>query len=61
MSPEMMLRHIAETRTDPNSARAADRIREAYNACLTAGEKTRDLGGMLGTREFADAVISRMK
>jgi isocitrate dehydrogenase (NAD+) len=61
MSAVMMLRHIAETRKDPNSALAADRIREAYNACLTAGEKTRDLGGLLGTREFADAVISRMK
>ena len=38
----------------------ADRIRDAYNACLVAGEKTRDLGGTLGTREFADAVIKRL-
>ena len=37
-----------------------DRIRDAYDACLVAGEKTRDLGGTLGTKEFADAVIKRL-
>jgi isocitrate/isopropylmalate dehydrogenase len=57
----MMLRHLAETRKDPACGTAADRIRDAYNACLVAGEKTRDLGGTLGTREFADAVIGRLR
>jgi isocitrate dehydrogenase (NAD+) len=60
MSGVMMLRHLATTRKDPSSEKAADRIRDAYNACLIAGEKTRDLGGTLSTREFADAVIKRL-
>jgi isocitrate dehydrogenase (NAD+) len=60
MSAVMMLRHIAATRTDAGCGAAADRIRDAYNACLVAGEKTADLGGRLGTREFADAVIARL-
>jgi isocitrate dehydrogenase (NAD+) len=60
MSAVMMLRHLAETRKDPACGTAADRIRDAYNACLVAGEMTRDLGGTLGTKEFADAVIARL-
>ena len=60
MSGVMMLRYIAETRKDETCSAAADKIRDAYNACLVAGEKTRDLGGALGTTEFADAVIARL-
>ncbi len=61
MSGVMMLRHIARTRDDATCKDAANRIRDAYNASLIAGEKTRDLGGSLGTSEFADAVIKRLK
>lgn len=61
MSAVMMLRHLAATRNDAACGSVADRVRDAYNACLVAGEKTRDLGGTLGTREFADAVIARLK
>lgn len=61
MSAVMMLRHLASTRNDAHCTSVADRIRDAYNACLIAGEKTRDLGGSLGTREFADAVIARLR
>lgn len=60
MSSVMMLRHIADTANDSSCGSAADRIRDAYNACLVAGEKTRDLGGSLGTTEFTDAVIARL-
>lgn len=60
MSGVMMLRYLAKTRGDQACRNAADRIRDAYNACLIAGEKTRDLGGELGTREFTDAVIARL-
>ena len=60
MSAVMMLRHLATTRNDQAAAKVADRVRDAYNAALVAGEKTRDLGGSLGTREFADAVIARL-
>jgi isocitrate dehydrogenase (NAD+) len=60
MSAVMMLRHIADTRNDANSGNVADKLRDTYNACLVAGEKTRDLGGTLGTKEFADAIINRL-
>lgn len=61
MSAVMMLRHLGSTRDDDRCAKTADRLRDAYDACLIAGEKTRDLGGTLGTREFADAIIARLK
>lgn len=60
MSSVMMLNHLAATRNDPTCKDASRRIKAAYNECLVAGEKTRDLGGELGTREFADAVIKRL-
>ena len=60
MSAMMMLNYLAASRNDPTAKQAANRIRDAYNACLLAGEKTHDLGGNLGTRAFADAVIGRL-
>lgn len=60
MSAVMMLKHLAETRDDDSLIDAADRIKLAYDQCLKHGEKTGDLGGALGTREFADAVIARL-
>ena len=60
MSSVMMLNFLAETRQAPALAASAELIRKAYDACLISGEKTRDLGGQLGTSEFADAVIARL-
>ncbi|MEE2907740.1 MAG: isocitrate/isopropylmalate dehydrogenase family protein [Planctomycetota bacterium] len=60
MSSVMMLRHLADATGDEASTDAANRIRDSYNACLLAGEKTRDLGGALGTSEFTEAVIARL-
>ena len=60
MSAVMMLNHLAATRDDAIAKQVADRIRDAYNACLLAGEKTHDLGGNLGTTAFAEAVIARL-
>jgi len=60
MSATMMLNHLSEARHDPRARTAADRIKTAYNGALQAGQKTRDLGGALGTREFAQAVIDRL-
>jgi isocitrate dehydrogenase (NAD+) len=60
MSAVMMLNHLAESREDPGCAAAAQRIKDGYNAALAAGCKTRDLGGALGTRQFADAVVERL-
>ena len=60
MSSGMMLNFLAETRQAPELRAGAESIRMAYDACLISGEKTRDLGGELGTSEFADAVIARL-
>lgn len=60
MSGVMMLNHIAETRADPRCRETAERLKTAYNRALADGQKTRDLGGTLGTDAFADAVIERL-
>ncbi len=60
MSAVMMLNHLAASRNDATAKEVANRIRDAYNACLLAGEKTHDLDGNLGTTAFADAVIARL-
>jgi isocitrate dehydrogenase (NAD+) len=60
MSAVMMLNYLADTRGDEHSRTAAEGIKSAYDAALTDGQKTRDLGGSLGTSEFADAVIERL-
>lgn len=57
MSAVMMLNHLAQARKDDACRRAAQRIKAAYNRALASGKKTRDIGGSLGTEQFADAVI----
>ncbi|MCU0981707.1 MAG: isocitrate/isopropylmalate family dehydrogenase, partial [Pirellulaceae bacterium] len=61
MSAVMMLNHLADTRGDAVCGRCAERIRDAYNAALRDGRKTRDLGGDLGTDAFTDALIERLR
>lgn len=58
MSSVMMLNYLAEDR--PAYAEIASRIKNAYDQTLLDGETTRDLGGKLGTEEFAKAVIARL-
>jgi len=58
MSAVMMLNHLAED--TPACGEIAARIRSAYDQALMDGQMTRDLGGSLGTREFAQAVIERL-
>ncbi len=60
MSATMMLDHLAVSREDPSCRQVSKRIVDAYRKALAEGEKTRDLGGQLGTSEFADAVIARL-
>jgi isocitrate dehydrogenase (NAD+) len=61
MSSVMLLRHLASATGDTACAEVADRIRDAYNAALVAGEKTRDLNGSLGTMEFAEAIVRHVR
>lgn len=60
MSGTMMLNHLSTTRDDEACSLAAQRIKGAYDAALAAGQKTRDLGGALGTQGFIDAVIAKL-
>jgi len=61
MSAVMLLNHITETRGDQACKQAGQRIKHAYDQALADGEKTRDIGGKLGTDAFADAVIARLE
>src|SRR5437667_7272303 len=55
MTAEMMIHHLGEHPI-------ADKICKAYDAVLSEGKSlTRDLGGSLGTEQFADAVIAKLK
>lgn len=60
MSAVMMLNYLADERDDPSCRQVGERIKHAYDAALEAGQKTRDLGGELGTDAFAQAVIDRL-
>lgn len=56
MSAVMLLNHVG-------LADAGEKIKRAYNAVLSEGnaaERTRDIGGTGGTREFTEAVLRRM-
>lgn len=54
LSLEMLLRHLGE-------ALAADCIQTAIAGCLSnARTRTKDLGGVLGTKAFTDTVISKI-
>ena len=61
MSAVMMLNYLADERGDLICRSVADNIKAAYDGALEAGEKTRDLGGQLGTDAFAQAVIARLR
>ena len=60
MSAVMMLNFIAVDRGDAGCHDVADRIKHAYDRAIADGQKTRDVGGTLGTREFCKAVIERL-
>ena len=61
MSAVMMLNHLSDSEGEPELRAIGVRIKAAYNQALADGCKTRDLGGDLGTEQFADAVIQRMQ
>jgi isocitrate dehydrogenase (NAD+) len=61
MSGVMMLNHLGDELDDPECSAVAERVKAAYNRALEDGQKTRDLGGGLGTDQFARAVIDRLR
>lgn len=60
MSAVMMLNYMADQQNNSGAREVAIRIKSAYDKTLEAGDKTRDLGGKLGTTEFARAVTARL-
>jgi isocitrate dehydrogenase (NAD+) len=60
MSAVMMLNYLADQKDNPGARVVAKRVRDAYDRALLEGAKTRDLGGDLGTAEFARAIIDRL-
>lgn len=60
MSAVMMLNHMSDKEHEPELREVGGKIKAAYNQALSDGCKTRDLGGELGTDEFADRVIERL-
>lgn len=61
MSAVMMLNHIADTEDRQDLREAGEMIKEAYNSALADGQMTRDIGGALGTREFTDTLVERLR
>jgi methanogen homoisocitrate dehydrogenase len=53
-SAAMLMEHLGD-------AAGAVRVEQAIENVLAAGVKTRDLGGMAGTKEFGEAVVARLK
>jgi homoisocitrate dehydrogenase len=53
LAAAMMLEYLHETE-------AADRLRNAVNECIAAGESTPDLGGSLTTNEVTERVTTRL-
>jgi len=60
MSAVMMLNHLSDQTGDENLRAVSEKVKNAYNQALADGQKTRDLGGTLGTDQFADEVIKRL-
>jgi isocitrate dehydrogenase (NAD+) len=60
MSATMLLEHLGEEHEDERCLNVARRVKAAYETALRDGQKTRDIGGELGTREFAQAVVDRL-
>ena len=60
MTAVMMLKHLADSRSDASCRVAAEHVEHAYNQALEDGLKTPDLGGELSTDAFTDALIERL-
>jgi len=61
MSAVMMLNHLSDQVGSHQLREVAGKIKNAYNRALAEGQKTRDLGGTLGTGDFAEEVIKRLE
>jgi homoisocitrate dehydrogenase len=53
LAAAMMLEYL-------NEIQCAERLRHAVNECISAGESTPDLGGILTTRQVTESVIQKL-
>jgi len=60
LSSMMLLRWLGTRHEDPTMLEAAQLGEAAVIRTLTEGKRTRDIGGELGTKAFAEAVLSRV-
>ncbi|MFB3817156.1 MAG: isocitrate/isopropylmalate dehydrogenase family protein [Candidatus Methylomirabilales bacterium] len=60
LSASMLLGWLAAERKDPAAGEARQAIDRAIAAVLTAGPRTRDLGGTATTRQFTEAVVQQL-
>lgn len=60
LSAAQLLDWHGRRRGEPRFGEAAKAIEGAVAACLEAGEKTRDVGGVAGTREVGAALVRRL-
>jgi 3-isopropylmalate dehydrogenase len=60
LSAAMLLAWLGRRHARDDLAAAGRRLNDAVEATLAAGERTPDLGGVLGTDAFARAVIGRL-
>lgn len=60
LSAAMMLEWLSQQKRDDKAGNASRAIHKAVEACLTAGETTRDLGGQLTTPAMAKAIAKRV-
>jgi 3-isopropylmalate dehydrogenase len=60
LSAALLLGWLGDRHADPQASAAAQLIEQAVAATLTAGVRTRDLGGTEGTSSFAAAVVEEV-
>ncbi|MGI6873342.1 isocitrate/isopropylmalate dehydrogenase family protein [Amycolatopsis sp. 3B14] len=61
LSSAMLLQWLAAKNDDPRLTDAARRVEDGVTATVTAGTRTRDLGGTASTTEFTDAVVDAIQ
>jgi 3-isopropylmalate dehydrogenase len=60
LSVLMLLRWMGIRHSDSTLAQAADNGESAIRKTLASGKRTRDVGGDVGTKEFATAVLDQL-
>jgi 3-isopropylmalate dehydrogenase len=60
LSVAMLLAWLGGERKDPAASEAGQAIERAVASVLEKGPRTRDLGGIAGTKEFTSAIVRHL-